>query len=46
MHHLRLIADPRGPREKYIAFEDVEEGKEKGLGSRSDNDLVWLDCAT
>jgi hypothetical protein len=43
MHHLRLITDPRGPREKYIALQNVEEGEEKGLGSWGNNDLVWLD---
>ena len=46
MHYLRLIADPRGPREKYIALQNVEEGEEKGLGSRSNDDLVWLDLTT
>ena len=43
VHHLRLIADPRGPWEKYVAFQNVEEGEEKGFGSRSNDNLVWLD---
>jgi hypothetical protein len=40
MHYLRLITDPRGPWEKYIALQNIEEGEEKGLRSWGDNDLV------
>jgi hypothetical protein len=40
MHHLRLITDPRRPWEKYVAFQNVEQCKKKGLGSWGNNDLV------
>lgn len=45
MLYLWFITDPRRPREKNVSIKDVEQCKEKRLGSWSNHDLFGLDCS-
>jgi hypothetical protein len=46
VHDLRLVADPRRSREKNISGKNIEQGKEKRLGARSDHDLLRRDVSS
>lgn len=43
MLDLRLIANPRGSRQQYVAIQDVEKCEQQRLRSWRDDDLIGID---